>query len=101
MRRAQKQVVLIDNYIDDTILILFSKYANLKFTIITGKISEQLQLDIDKYNMQYNNLKVEISRKYHDRFLIIDNQTYHIGASLKDSGKKIFAFSKLDMNVLK
>ena len=79
-------------------LTLFSKYTNLHFTIITNKISKQLQLDIDKYNKQYNNLKVKTSKKYHDRFLIIDKQTYHIGASLKDLGKKIFAFSKLDMS---
>ena len=101
LRKAKKQVVLIDNYIDDTILTLFSKFENLKFTIITKKITKQLQLDIDKYNLQYRNLTIEISNKYHDRFLIIDKQTYHIGASLKDLGKKIFAFSKLEFNVLK
>ncbi len=100
LRTAERQVILIDNYIDDTILTLLSKYPNLKFIIITQKISKQLQLDIDKYNKQYNNLKIEISKKYHDRFLIIDNRTYHIGASLKDLGRKIFAFSKLEINIL-
>ncbi len=100
LRLAKNQVVLIDNYIDDTVLTLFSKYPKLKFTIITKKIHKQLQLDIDKYNKQYGNLKFLISNKYHDRFLIIDNQTYHIGASLKDLGKKIFAFSKLELDIL-
>jgi hypothetical protein len=99
LRGAGKNVILVDNYIDDTVLTLFSKYPHLNFTIITSKVSKQLQLDIDKYIKQYHNLKVEISKKYHDRFLIIDKQTYHIGASLKDLGKKIFAFSKLDINI--
>jgi len=98
LRNAKENVILIDNYIDETVLALFSKYPKLNFTVITGKISKQLQLDIDKYNKQYNNLKIKTSKKYHDRFLIIDKQTYHIGASLKDLGKKIFAFSKLDMS---
>ncbi len=99
-RNAKKNVTLIDNYIDETVLTLFSKYPKLNFTVITGKISKQLQLDIDKYNKQYNNLNIETSKKYHDRFLIIDKQTYHIGASLKDLGKKIFAFSRLEINIL-
>ena len=99
-RNAKKNVTLIDNYIDETVLTLFSKYPKLNFTVITGKTSKQLQLDIDKYNKQYNNLNIETSKKYHDRFLIIDKQTYHIGASLKDLGKKIFAFSRLEINIL-
>jgi len=78
LKNAKKNVILIDNYIDETVLTLFSKYTNLHFTIITKKTSKQLQLDIDKYNKQYNNLKIETSKKYHDRFLIIDKQTYHI-----------------------
>jgi hypothetical protein len=101
LRSSKKNVTLIDNYIDDTVLTLFSKYPHLNFTIITSKISKQLKLDIDKYKKQYDNLRIEISKKYHDRFLIIDNQTYHIGASLKDLGKKIFAFSKLGINIFK
>ncbi len=100
LRNAKKKIILIDNYIDDTVLTLFSKFPNLEFKIITNKISKQFQLDIDKYNKQYNNLKIETSKKYHDRFLIIDKQTYHIGASLKDLGKKIFAFSSLKINIL-
>ena len=101
LRSSKENVTLIDNYIDDTVLTLFSKYPHLNFTIITSKISKQLKLDIDKYKKQYDNLRIEISKKYHDRFLIIDNQTYHIGASLKDLGKKIFAFSKLGINIFK
>ncbi len=100
LRTAEKNVILIDNYIDDTVLTLFGKYPDLKFKIITRKISKQLQLDINKYNEQYGNLETEISKQFHDRFLIIDKQTYHIGASLKDLGKKIFAFGKLDLNIL-
>ena len=99
LKNAQKEVVLIDNYIDDSVLTLFSKYPDLYFTLVTNKISKQLQLDIDKYKQQYNNLNVKTSKKYHDRFLIIDSQTYHIGASLKDLGKKIFAFSKLNIKL--
>ena len=99
LKNAQKEVVLIDNYIDDSVLTLFSKYPDLHFTLVTNRISKQLQLDIYKYKQQYNNLNVKISKKYHDRFLIIDSQTYHIGASLKDLGKKIFAFSKLNIKL--
>ena len=100
LKAANKEVVLIDNYIDDSVLTLFSKYPKLNFIIITKNISKQLKLDINKYNSQYNNLKIKTSNQYHDRFLLIDNQTYHIGASLKDLGKKIFAFSKLDIKIL-
>ena len=95
LRSAKKKVILIDNYIDDMVLTMFSKYPKLSRTIITKSISKQLKLDIEKYNSQYNNLKIETSNKYYDRFLIIDNQTYHIGASLKN-----FAFSKLEIDIL-
>ena len=101
LRNVKKNIILIDNYIDDTVFTLFSKYPHINFTIVTGKISKQLQLDIDKYNRQYNNLKIKKSNRYHDRFLIIDKQTYHIGASLKDLGKKIFAFSKMEIDTVK
>jgi len=98
----KKEIVLIDNFIDETVLVLFSKYPKLNFTIITKNISKQLKLDIDKYNQQYKNLEVKISTKYHDRFLLIDNkEAYHIGASLKDLGKKVFAFSKMDIGLIK
>ena len=100
LKRAKNKVILIDNYIDDSILTIFSKYPNLKFEIITKSINKQLKLDIEKYNAQYKNLQVKISSKYHDRFLIVDNTTYHIGASLKDLGKKVFTFSILDIKLL-
>jgi len=101
LRTAKKEITLIDNYIDDTVLTLFSKYLNIKFTIITKSISKQLKLDIDKYNKQYENLEIKISSKYHDRFLIIDkNEAYHIGASLKDLGKKGFGFGKINLDLL-
>jgi len=101
LRDAKQEIILIDNYIDDTILTLFSKYPNIKLTIITKSISKQLKLDIDKYNKQYENLEIKISNKYHDRFLIIDNnKAYHIGASLKDLGKKVFGFSKIDVKLV-
>ncbi len=101
IKSAKKDVILTDNYTDDTVLILFSKYPNIKFKIITRSICRQSKLDIDKYNKQYKNLEVKISTKYHDRFLIIDTkEAYHIGASLKDLGKKVFAFNKIDINLL-
>jgi len=100
-KKAKKEIILIDNYIDDTILTIFSKYQNLNFLIITKFISKQLQLDIDKYNLQYKNLRIKTTNKFHDRFLIIDNkEAYHIGASLKDLAKKVFAFNKIDINLI-
>lgn len=101
-KSAKQDIEIIDNYIDDTVLTLFSKYPKLHFTIVTKNISKKLQLDIKKYQAQYNNLKVKISNSYHDRFLIVDNKdAYHIGASLKDLGKKVFAFSKIDIDMLR
>ena len=101
LKSAKKEIILIDNYVDDTVLTLFSKYQELQFKIITKSISKQLKLDIDRYNSQYNNLEFQTSNKFHDRFLIIDNkEAYHIGASLKDVGKKIFAFSKIEVSLL-
>ncbi len=101
LKQSQKEVVLIDNYIDDSVLTLFSKYPDINFMIITKSISKQLKLDIEKYNSQYKNLKIQTSNKFHDRFLIIDKkETYHIGASLKDLGKKVFGFSKMDIELL-
>lgn len=101
LKSTKKEVILIDNYVDETILSLFSKYPKVSFTILTKAISRSLKLDIEKYNKQYNNLEVKLSSNYHDSFLVIDNKDiYHIGASLKDLGKKVFAFSKLDINSL-
>ena len=101
LRSADKEVILIDNYIDDTVLTLFSKFSNINFTIITKSISKKLELDIEKYNAQYNNLIIKQSDKFHDRFLMIDkNEAYHIGASLKDLGKKVFGFNKINTELL-
>ena len=102
LKNTKKEIILIDNYIDDTVLTLFSKYPKLKFKIITKNISKQLKLDIEKYNSQYKNLEVKNSDKFHDRFLIIDKKdSYNIWASLKDLWKKIFWFNKIDIELLK
>jgi len=100
MKSARKSIVLIDNYIDESVLHLISKRnIGIKATIYTSKISNQLQLDIDKFNAQYEPIEVKLFKKSHDRFLIIDNKTvYHIGASLKDLSKKWFAFSKINID---
>lgn len=98
LREANKKVILIDNYIDDNTLTIFSKIPHIKVTIYTHTISKQLKLDLEKYHTQYNNISVKIFKNSHDRFIIIDDKTiFHIGASLKDLGKKWFAFSKMDM----
>jgi len=98
VRSAKKSIILIDNYIDDTVLTHFTKRKKgVKSTIFTKNISKQLKLDIEKYNEQYEPLEIKIFKNAHDRFLIIDNkEVYHFGASLKDLGKKWFAFSKMD-----
>ena len=94
VRKATKRIILIDNYIDDTVLTLLDKRADaVKAVIYTGKASKQLQLDIDKHNEQYASIDVRTFRKAHDRFLIIDDEVYLIGASIKDLGKKWFGFT--------
>jgi len=98
IRSAKGKIVLIDNYIDDSILTLFSKRANnVEVIIYTKKINFNLKQDLEKYNSQYDPIKIKEFKLSHDRFLIIDYEVYHIGASLKDLGKKWFAFSKLDV----
>jgi len=99
IRTAKESIILIDNYIDDSILILFTK-TKVKTTIYTN-ITKQLELDFKKYKDQYNNIEIKQFNKSHDRFLIIDNQVYHFGASFKDLGKKWFAFSKFDKEAIK
>ena len=98
IRTAQKTIVLIDNYIDDSVLTLLNKRnKEVKVIIFTKEISKQLSLDLKKYNSQYPSLEIKEFTQSHDRFLIIDNkEVYHFGASLKDLGKKWFAFSKFD-----
>jgi len=101
LKSAKSEVVLIDNYIDDTVFTLFSKYPNLQIKIYTQTIIKQLKLDYQKYNLQYKNIELQEFKNAHDRFLIIDQEEiYHIGASLKDLGKKWFAFSKFEMSAL-
>ncbi|MCP5514988.1 MAG: ORF6N domain-containing protein [Spirochaetales bacterium] len=98
IRKAKSSLILIDNYVDDSVLTLLSKRKNgVSATIYTKAVSRQLALDIKKYNEQYSPIKLETLEKVHDRFLIIDEkEIYHIGASLKDLGKKWFAFSKFE-----
>jgi phage regulator Rha-like protein len=102
IRSAKLSIVLIDNYVDDTVLSLFSKKdKKVNCSIFTKTISKQLKLDAEKFNKQYPTLKLKQFNKAHDRFLIIDeNEVCHIGASLKDLGKKWFAFSKMDRDSL-
>jgi sugar-specific transcriptional regulator TrmB len=100
LKSAKKNIVLIDNYIDESILTLFTKInKKIKVKIYTS-INNKIKLDVSKYNLQYNNIELIDFKKSHDRFLIIDNkEIYHIGASLKDLGKKWFAFSKIDFDI--
>lgn len=99
IRTAKKSILLIDNYVDDSVLLMLSKRdKGVIATICTHTISNQLNLDIQKHNSQYPRIEVKTYKQSHDRFLIIDNtDVYHIGASLKDLGKQMFAFSKLDI----
>ncbi len=98
IRKADKSIILIDNYIDETILDLFTKKkTNVEITILTKKITKAMSLDIKKFNSQYSSMTIKKFTKAHDRFLIIDDKdVYHFGASLKDLGEKLFAFSKMD-----
>ncbi len=102
IRSAKKSIILIDNYIDDSVLTLLTKRKkNVTAEIFTKTISKQLQLDLKKHNEQYPEIKISKFNEAHDRFLIIDDKDlYHIGASLKDLGKKWFAFSKMEMGAL-
>lgn len=97
IKSAKHSLILIDNYVDESVLLMLSKRCSrVSATIYTHKISAQLQLDLNKHNDQYPPIQVRTYKSSHDRFLIIDNtEVYHIGASLKDLGKKMFAFSKL------
>ena len=101
IRSAKESIVLIDNFVDDSVLTLLSKRKdNIKVIIYTKNISKQLKLDLDKYNSQYQQITIKEFKESHDRFMIIDNnEVYHIGASLKDLGKKWFAFSKFNKKV--
>jgi len=99
VKSATKSIVLIDNYLDESVLTLLSKRKeNVKCQIFTNKISAQFKLDLEKFNAQYAPVEVKEFSKSHDRFLMIDDNIYHIGASLKDLGKKWFAFSKINLD---
>ena len=100
IKTARKSLLLIDNYVDDSVLLMLSKRnPGVSATIYTQKITAQLQLDLDKHNDQYPPINIRTYRNSHDRFLIVDDkEVYHIGASLKDLGKKMFAFSKLEID---
>ena len=102
IKSAKKSIKLIDNFIDESTLVLFTKRdANIKTTIYTKTISKELQLDWKKYNEQYEKIEIKKFDLSHDRFLIVDEkEIYHFGASLKDLGKKWFAVSKMDIEVL-
>ncbi|MEA2077358.1 MAG: ORF6N domain-containing protein [Candidatus Marinimicrobia bacterium] len=102
IRTARQSIILVDNYIDDTVLTLLTKRKQtVTASIYTPKISKQLALDLQKHNAQYSPIKIKGFNNAHDRFMIIDEKTiYHFGASLKDLGEKWFAFSKLDMQAI-
>lgn len=98
IRKAKLRIVVIDSYIDDSVLVQLSKRnPGVKVEIYDGKISNQLRQDVERHNRQYPGVTLHDYKKAHDRFLIIDEEVYHIGHSLKDLGKKLFAFSKMDV----
>ena len=99
IRSAQQRIILIDNYVDDSVLkALTKRNTGVSASIITRKISETLAVDLERHNQQYPPVEISTSDRFHDRFLIIENTVYHLGASLKDLGKKLFAFSKMGVS---
>jgi len=99
IRSAKRLIVLIDNYVGETTFLLLSKRVpGVSASIHTKKVSPRLQLDLEKHNSQYEPMNIYETDKIHDRFLIVDNVVYHVGSSFKDLGKKLFAFSKLEMS---
>lgn len=101
IKSARKSIILIDNYVDESVLMLLTKRdVNVAATIYTAQISKQLTLDLQRHNTQYEPITIKQFKQSHDRFLLIDEKDiYHIGASLKDLGKKWFAFSKLNLDI--
>lgn len=98
IRKAKKRRVVIDSYIGDSVLVQLSKRnSGVTVDIYDGRISDQLRQDVERHNAQYPGVTLHAYNKAHDRFLIIDEEVYHIGHSLKDLGKKLFAFSKMDV----
>ena len=99
IKSAKKTIVLLDNYVDESVLLLLSKrQPKVDVQIYTKQITGKLKLDLAKHNSQYEPIKISESSCFHDRFLIIDGVVYHIGASLKDLGKSLFAFSKMELD---
>jgi len=100
IKEAKRSIVLVDNYVDETVLSMLSKRnKRIKTTIYTANLSKELSLDLKKHNAQYEPVEIKVFGKSHDRFMIIDEKTvYHIGGSLKDLGKKLFAFSRIEIN---
>ena len=100
LKLVKREIILIDNYVDDSVLTLFSKFPNKQITIYTHTMTKQLKLDYEKYAKQYQNIELKTFKNSHDRFIILDNkEIYHLGASLKDLGKKWFAFSKMSFDI--
>ena len=98
IRSAQRGIVLIDNYIDDSVLLMLAKRKEkVAAEIVTRRVSETLNLDLERHNRQYPPISVKENCRFHDRFLIIDDTVYHLGASLKGLGKKLFAFSRMEI----
>ena len=97
VKSAKQRIILIDNYVDESVLTLLDKREETVSAIIyTQQISRQLRLDVDRHNSQYPPIEISVFRRSHDRFLCIDDMVYHVGASIKDLGKKWFAFSKME-----
>lgn len=97
VKGAKQRIILIDNYVDESVLTLLDKRGeNVSAAIYTQQVSRQLRLDVDRHNSQYPPIEVDVFRRSHDRFLCIDDTVYHVGASIKDLGKKWFAFSKME-----
>ena len=100
IRSARKRIVLIDNYVDDSVLLALAKRKEgVSAEIVTRHVTETLKLDLERHNRQYPPIAIRECDRYHDRFLIIDDTVYHLGASLKDLGKKLFAFSRMETGV--
>ena len=99
VRSATKSLILIDNYVDESVLLMLSKrQGGVSAEIRTGRLTDALKQDIEKHNSQYLPITMSEIKNIHDRFLIVDEDVYHIGASFKDLGKKLFAFSKMNIS---
>jgi len=98
IRSARERIILIDNYVDDSVLkVLTKRNEGVNATVVTRRISEALAVDIERHNQQYPSVNIQTSDRFHDRFIILDDTVYHLGASMKDLGKRLFAFSKLNI----